>query len=844
VRAVRALDHGDADTLTDRLDRVCDALEKCPSGSFHAAEEMLLRWLLKNMATGPAANAARFRTSPRIWNILSAVFARIPLFSLAKSLADRRFLSILQQALKDIAAQTPSSQDLDMPDAPSPDSPANPRKRKRDDAPSAGAAIPDRPPDSLQTAEAVFEAVRVLLSRCDAQAQQPVMYRMGAEHVKSLFSSPAVEAMGILVPWLAICNLAVDRPSSDSLKEQPSWLSTFSALWALHLQGAGDPTEVATHLSGPATRLLAKLTDPALSGTDPVVRDRWAKDLRRFLTRNLILPARAAFLTKGSQEVVRIAVEMTSPSAPTTFPVLYDLVSKSPLEHGGKTSKKDYETWLQTVFDALVHAAKNLNRDSRQIAVRAVLELAAARASPLSAASLRGVCKEYGLLQEDNFDWSLLLSVVQLNPDVFLLTDAGKELLDQILAKTTHSDTLTDDESAKAARFIVLIADGYAQGRDLSTFIRVWLQHLTPSRPKVGLQPLWAGEPLTRTVAKLIQTSLNPNQLVDILDWLSSQTQPGQGLARIHILDSISSGLSREEFIDAASMKTFEGAFLEEYSKKEPPSIAARRWMVAARAISRGTLDEAGRVWARVRSDVKSKLKKQPVEREDVLAAFKCCAAAWRAHHPGAKYEEDAAGMLCAFVDRLLKDGGVTKLDLDASISSSSSVSKETYISWILAEEPRILGLVVDKHGKVPDGLLSLLTVSRSGDEARLDSALAVSRLLMDRESNVNNPRLMDLLLDVVISMIDPAKAKLGQPQAKVAMRFLLDVPDEAMSRAQREAAMKLLVSQLLGQDSKGDGLDGDTWRLVLSLMIKLMSRPTFYEVHNSENQRIVVDHG
>ncbi|KAL2270409.1 hypothetical protein VTJ83DRAFT_2593 [Remersonia thermophila] len=840
VRTVRGLDHGDADTLPDRLDLVWDALEKAPRGSFHAAEEMLLRWLLKNMSTGPAANAARFRSSPRVWHLLSAVFDRIPLFSLAKSLADRRFVSILQQTLKDLTAPQPpqpnvasvngGGPDANMPDAPPSDSSTNKRKRKRTEASAADNAAARSAPDSLQTAEAVFEAVRALLSRCDAQAQESVMYRMGAEHIKSLFSSPAAEAMGILVPWLGICNLVADRTPTEPLREQPSWLSTFSTLWELHLQGPGDATEVATHLSGPATRLLAKLNRgtpaPGLPGVETAVRDRWTRDLRRFLTRNLVLPARAAFLTKGNQEVVRITVEMSSPAAAATFPVLYDLVSKSPLEHGGRTSKKDYESWLQVVFDVLVHAAKNLNRDSKQVAVRALLELAADRSSPLSAASLRGVCNEYGSLGED-YDWSLLLSVVRLNPDVFLLTDAGKGLLNKVLAKTTQPESLSEDDAGKAAQFIVLIADGYAQGRDLPTFFRVWLEHLAPSKPKAGLRPLWAGEKLARTVAKLIQASLNPSQLAEVLDWLASQTQAGQGMARIHILDAISSGLSREEFVDAASMKTFEGVFLEDYSKKEPPAISARRWMVASRSIARGTLEEAGRIWSRIRSDIKSTLRKQPVDREDTLTAFKCCAAAWLAHYPGAEHEEDAAALLCSFVERLLKDGELTSLDLGAG--AASAVSRETYVAWILSEAPRILGLLVDKYGKIPDGLLSLLTVPRSEDAERVGSALAVSRLLLDRESNVNNHKLMDLLVDIVISMIGAAKENLPRSQGRIAVQFLLDVPDEVLSRAQREAAMKSLVSRL-PKESDADALDAQTWRLVLSLMIKLMNRPTFYE--------------
>jgi len=704
IRAVRALDNGDADTTPDRLERVWDTLEnRHKEGSFHAAEEMLLRWLLKNM-TGTAANAERIRRYPRVWDILGAVFALIPLFSLAKSLADRRFVAILQQTLKDIAtpqkdggAVTDGAQknradsDVDMADAPPLEAPANPRKRKRTEPASFDAAIQRQAPGCLQTAHAVFEAIRILLARCEIKSLDgPATNRMGAEHVKSLFSSPAAETMPIMAPWLTVCSLAVDSPKSPGDGEQASWISTFAALWELHLQSAADASEVATHLSGTATRLLGKLTGiPQRIPLDiePTVQDRWAQDLRRFLTRNLVLPARAAFLTAESRGVVQLAVDMSAPSAQITFPVLFDLVSRSLPGAGSATSRKDYDTWVQTVFDAIMHASKNVNPNNRSVAMRAVMEMAAERGSALSAASLRAVCKDYAL-QEDAYDWSLLLSLVKLNPDVFLISEDGKQLLEQVLDKTTQPDSLNEQDSERAAKFIVLLAGGYAQARDLSSFVKVWLTHVAPAKPKAGLQPLWAQKELSDTVGKLVQTSLNTNQLVEVLDWLSSRTEATQSMARIYILDSISSGISQEESIDAANIKTFDGAFLEKFSKKELPVISACRWTVASKAISRATLEEAGRIWSQIKSDIKSILRKSPIDREDTFAAFRCCAAAWLANHPGAADEDDAAALLCAFVERLEQDDEAMELDPSGS---TAAINKGTYVYWILSDMPRLL---------------------------------------------------------------------------------------------------------------------------------------------------------
>ncbi|KAK3295539.1 Urb2/Npa2 family-domain-containing protein [Chaetomium fimeti] len=661
VRAVRALDQGDVETIPDRLEKVWDILENYHGGSFHAAEEMLLRWLLKNM-TGSSANAERVRRYARAWDILAAIFGLIPLFSLAKSLADRRFVSILQQTLKDVAAPQQeetrvdgNDSDVDMVDAPTPESPTNPRKRKRAGAAGFDVASQKRAAGCLQTAEAIFEAIGILLSRCELKSQQDgsATHRMGAEHVKSLFSTSATETMGTLVPWLAICGLALERPKVEPLREQFSWLSTFAALWELHLQGATDASEVATHLSGTAIRLLGKLAGIPQQmplGIEVAVQGRWAQDLRRFLARNLILPARAVFLTKGSQDIVKVAVDMSSASAQITFPVLFDLVSKSPLEIGGKTSRKDYETWVQAVFDTIMHASKNLGRENKTVAVRTAMEIAADRGTALSAASLRAVCNDYAL-RTDAYDWGLLLAAVKLNPDVFLVTEEGKQLLEKILEKTKHSDSLGDDDSKKAAQFIVLLADGYAQARDLSTFARVWLKHLAPAKPKAGLQPLWAQKELGDTVAKLLQSSLNSTQLVETLEWLSSQTEPAESIARIHILEAISGGITQEEFVDATNIKIFQGAFLEKPSKKDLPAISACRWMVASKAIARGTLEEADQIWSQIKSDVKSALRKSPIDRGN------------------------AASLICSFVERIDESGEPMELDSDTSESSGMSFS-------------------------------------------------------------------------------------------------------------------------------------------------------------------------
>ncbi|AEO68963.1 a26e5adf-7a91-4cdb-8b32-c960c9e3783e [Thermothielavioides terrestris] len=842
----QGLAQDDVDTLPERLGTIQAILEDYRKSPFFAAEEKLLRVLLKHMAT-QSATAERLRRYPPVWDVLRMLFPLILLKPLAKALADRRFVRTLRQTLKEIAApqqeadQTNGADsDVEMADAPALESPASPsprpspspRKRKRPDAASFDLAIQRQAGGCLQTAEAVFHAVRVLLELCDGRSrEEPLHIWVGAEHIKSMFYTSATESMALLVPWLSVCRLAVDRPKPKPLSEQSSWLSTFAALWELHMHLSGDISEVATHLFSPAARLLGRLTGVPHQtplGIDKAVVDQWARDLRRFMARHFVLEARAAFQNRGGQEVLEVqtALSVSSPSAQITFPVLFGLVCRSRPESAGTAPSKDYETWVQAVFDAILHAAKDTSRDNGLVAVRTITEMAAERGTTLSASSLRTVCKDYAI-RKNGIDWNLLLAIVKLNPDVFLVSDPGKQLLEQVLEAARDPGRLDAQDSDRAARFVVLLADGYAQARDLSGFVKLWLKHLAPDTPKSNLRPVWAQEALADEVAKLIQTSLTPTQLVAILDWLSSQTQPTESMARLHILEAVSRGISLDDFVDAANMKIFEGAFLEEFSKKELPAVSARRWMVASRAMARGTSDEARHVWSRIKSDIKRVLRKFPIEREDTFAAFKCCAEVWLAKFPGSAHEDEAATLICSFAERLENAGEPGELEPS---DGRSSVSRWTYVSWILSDAPRLMRLLIARDSPIVNVILSLLDVSKGADPARVERALAVSRLLLEREPSVSNRRLMDLLIDRVLSMIDPSKSTRSGPSTKIAIQFLLDIPAEIPNRGQREAAMKSLVAHLTGDEGKGGAIGAEDCESVLSLMTKLMARPTYYE--------------
>ncbi|CCC12259.1 unnamed protein product [Sordaria macrospora k-hell] len=785
IKTIRALDDGSADAISQRLETVWNTLSKHRGGSFHAAEEMLLRWLLKNMS-GSAAINDQVRRFPLSWNIMGAVFAWIPLFSLAKSLADRRFIAVLQQTLKDISTPQREARqgkkgdlDVEMKDATSDETTKNSRKRKRDDS-------------------------------CEIRSHNN---RMGAEHIKSLFSSSASDVMQMLVPVLSICNFAAESDELESSKEQSTWMSTFYTLWDLHLQGPEDASAVAVSLSGLGAHLLSKLTaTPRHSSLtiDTTVQEQWARDLRRFLTRNMILPARAAFLNNRAQDVIQVATQMSSDFASTNYPVLFNLVTRAPHVLSEKATKKDYEEWIQAVFDGILAALKGADISKSQPAVEAVLEMAADQQLPLSAESLRSVCKAYGL-QGDKLNWKLHLSIAKLNPDVFLVTQDGQMLLDQALAHTFCTREREEENFDKATEFLIHLVNGHARARDLQGFIKTWLTYLDKNEPS-GFP--WTSSQLANAVAKTAEQSLTVSQLVDILNWIDEQTTKQKGVKMV-ILAAIANALSLEAYIDAANMRTFEIVAKEKFEKKEKSVISTARWTVAEKAISRATVADAKSVWGSVHSDLKSTLKRSETYSPEVFAAFKCCAAAW----VRLADDEDAAALTSSFVDKL-----------DKNDDTKGAVSKSSYTTWILEGCPHLVSLLTKKQSAFPPTLLNALTSSEKDKSRTLDSVQALAQQILENQNIVGNEKVIGGLVDKAVSLIENPKGPESLIVARGAIQLLLEVPTEALTRQQRESAMKRLVSQSKKVVDKPKHVDAQYWSLVLSLMTKLMSRPTFYE--------------
>ncbi|KAK7737764.1 hypothetical protein SLS53_006384 [Cytospora paraplurivora] len=823
IKAARSLDQSSADSIADTLSNLWSLLSKSAAGSFHASEELILRWILKNM-NGSTAAAEQFRRYPMTWIVMASVFTRVPLFSLAKSLADRRFIPILQQTLKEISkpqTETPAkalpSSDVEMVDAASAGRTSKKRKRSAEVAFSLE-SLQD-PRGCLRTAETLFDALRTLLTRIDlVEAGVPSNVRIGAEHVKSLFSSPAKDAMEVLRPILSICDLALNEQEPESAENQTSWIATFASLWNLHIHSTGDAAEVAMSLYPTGSILLAKLDRSKDLVIDPRVKSTWTRDLRRFFIKNMILPARASFLNRKDISIIKAAVDVTIFMPTASCPVLFSLAIKTPYSIDDASARKDHEDWTRKVFEVIEEPMRAVEPARRNPAMKAVLDTALDSKSSISLESLRTVCRQY-TNDTGKLDLELVSRISNVDVDVFLISVEGQTLLDDVLKYVMELED-SDFESISEGDltdFIISLAKGSSKGRNLPWFIKKWVEVISGCLAKgeehTVIKKIWCSNQVVETVSVLLQPSINTMQLGTLLESLEGQETLFKRGAILVILDAISKGITEEEFIDTVSVRLVELASKVKLKRVEG-SMVARWWRIVEKTISQSKLTDVTLIWTKVESDLKKALKKGDLVDTATSAAFRCCSAFWLANYPNGPHVSEASSMAWAFLQRLKKGG-----QKGASTEASRSLS--------VFESCRVVDLVArSEHGS--EFLPDLLAYTDTADL----SSIPVRSVLYN-EINLGNQKYVNALVDHAMSILAREQGKKSNwrpQQVYTAIQLLLDVPSEAITREQRERIIPStlhFISNLRKQ--QGSDLSNTTAGL-LSLMIELMKKPTHYE--------------
>lgn len=772
---------------------------------------------------GSMPAAETLRRYPLTWRLLGCVFQRIPLFSLAKSLADRRFLTVLQQTLKDVSAPAAEPKL------------SQPSKRKRSAAKGFSLEELKSTDGCIESSQAIFEALSYLLVRIDDTTLDSAHDKIGPEHLKSLFGISAPEATTIAAPLLMMCNLLL-RGHAEGIEGCENWITTISSIWSLHLQGSNDAEDVGANLFTPAATVLANVegfvTQHELS-MPTSLKTRWSTDLQKLMHSILILPARSAFLNLQTDQAIVVALGAAERRIDAAAPAMYLLASTATDSMVQRGVRKGNAEWMKRVFQVVMESVKE--QPAEHAVLTNIIEQARTRSMPVNVEDLRAVCRQYALKDDDETDWALLASLAQCDPDVFQGGDEGSELLNEVCTRSL-GDIPGQDHKA-VSEVIGAIIRGFRTAREFSSFLKLWFEQLSEiERRKLKSSSPWlsVGRAGSSTVFDntWVEQELSTRQLVDVLDWVETQKTRPKALSLW--LNAISQGIRSDGFKDAVGQKVFD---LTLKVGKSHSDTTALKWGVAAKVFAWVPLSKRTEVWDEVKDPLSKILKKAPIKTAETFEAFKCCCRIWVSMSPDDAHMTEIAKLVDDFTVRLAAEfvsAGVADdeklpsfVQLEAEPEFQEDSALQQYLAWYLRGSSRLNRFYFEKKGQLLPAIQNVL----SDDTATPLGLEAIWQSLLGNEHCVSETKLAENLLDRAVEALDASKKEKHWPdeRGQLWLRLISTVPLDAITRQQRESIMTALVeactSNKIGKKAPTKG-----WNMILSLAARLMARPTFYE--------------
>ncbi|RCI14640.1 hypothetical protein L249_6417 [Ophiocordyceps polyrhachis-furcata BCC 54312] len=818
TKTVRSLDQTGPGPDGEGLQRLWSCLAASSTRKFHAAEESTLRWLLKSM-NGTSTAAETVRRYPLTWTILACVFQRVPLFSLAKSLADRKVIAVLQQTLKDISKP---ACDLSSPAS---------SKRKKTPIVSYNLNQLQARSGCIETAKELFKTLHVLLGRLENPEVTFSRHQMGVEHIKSLFGASAAEAVKIAAPALAICKVLVSDPCHDS-EGCESWVAIISMIWNLHLQGDGDAVEVATHLFSPVATIMARIgdfpSDIEVEVSGPL-KNRWSADLQLFMHQNLIAPGKRDFTRHKVFECFARALDVSASIIQVSAPALYFLCSDHPaLLSQGELRKENVE-WLRRIFRAVKLAIEE--RSDRSVIMQTVLDRAIRQSTPVDVEDLRHVCHIWAL-RELETDWALVSKAVTCDPDILQLNDDGHALRGEICDRILKRDSESENEEPMSV-VIGAIMDGFRTRRALPSFLQLWFEQLCKEERQRKNQPLlWSkvGQLPSPTppLGSFLETEISPAQLLGVVSWLETQNPELYPKSTCVFASTVALAIRNESFVDAMGQRLLD--LTNPVDGSLQPS--ALKWRVVSQAISWAVPSERVNIWNSVKSQLSNIMKKSPIVSGVTFEAFKCCFQAWDCMSLEADVDEPAL-LIESFFKRIVTQnlgakGRLPFTEVSAKADFQEDSALQQYLMWCTYGSSRFSRLYYARNGDFPPILSNALSFQEAGAE-QLEP---LWNALLSNEINLNDAQVAASFIDRLVAALDGAveeRSKQLRSQSLTCMKILARIPIEVFSRTQREKIMSVLRKQQASMLQSSEVATLHIWKLVLSLSTKMMGRPTFY---------------
>ncbi|KAI0552875.1 Urb2/Npa2 family-domain-containing protein [Xylaria curta] len=810
IRAVRTLDEDSSSTIPEKIHKLWLLLTAAKHTRLHGVEESILRWLLKQMG-GSTDSAEHVRRYPLTWTILGHVFPRIPAQALGRSLAYVRFVSILNKTLGDVITQETQAS---VPETE--DSIAAAKKRKRGADLLVTLVELRTSPGCLRTASEVFEALAILLEQGATQSGEVTPEkRVGAEHVKSLFSSSSDETRDITAKLLFICDNSLSVTDGEFINGQQSWMDTLTAVWNLRLHSKEDSLEFAKFIYERASLTLAKLEDDSSVQTPNHIyntcREIWAPQLRRFLSAYFIRPARQRFTQDKNIDVLKLALRIAQKDIVASTTVMWSIAARTPRDTGDPKSKIDHDSWTESIFQALVESLQPLTQRRKNEVLSRLLDIALQTRSIPDTETLRVLYQQHALEGVET-DWTLLSKILASDAEVFLVAQDPGALFDNI-SRVSDSDTEKKDDIV--SNIILPLQDAYSNARDLAGFVTLWFKNLCAAESVE--KSIWFDQRIRQHLATMIQTSLSSSQLLRLLEDLGPiRSDSGELLV---VLDGICAGLTDENTIAYVSSKIM--SMMDQEWENVSPDVLALRWRVLSRLASWGTSDECKKLWKKVKSDMKPILKKNPLTAPETLEAFFCCYELSLSNHIGGKYEEDLTKLICAFLKRLI-----------SSVKTENDVqSLRPYMDLVFKYLPRLSEQPKQEVNTSTDQIVKLFwLLSHKFPSLSNEQRLEYVRPLIHNYDAADEEPIVDALMAPLLDALD-SETQCGwtQPHSSNLLSILLEFPTESWTRGRRKRTMaswKKHKSVIISYMAK----DPNYTLAVLRLFAKIMQQPTFYE--------------
>ncbi|KAI0123891.1 Urb2/Npa2 family-domain-containing protein [Xylariales sp. AK1849] len=808
IKAARSLE----DTtrpLDEKINDLWPLLTASKGGRSCAAEETIMRWLLKHME-GTTEAAEQLRRYPLTWTTLACLLERISPFSLSKIFLERRFILVLRQSARDISRPRKKDESKPMPNR---DRPAETRKRKRDEALTFNIDILRSPELLLESATELFGALDVLVSRLGAMSNHNAEHVViGAEHVKSIFRTPANEAQELVAPLLWICVRAMDIHEAGLLEQQQRWVGVLATIWSLRLGSMSDGLAFATHVYYPSCSILGKLRRLGSEQGNQAVRRLWIKQVERLLMKNLINPARTSYTNSNSLDVLEAANQAAVHHVAQSVPILWSLAVLIRRNSDDPASKKAHLSWAQSVFTLLLNFAQENN--SGETVVSVMLDIAIESGCPPDLKALRSVCKKYAL-QDKSTDWNLVANITQSNPDVFLLDD---ESLGELLSQATSLSR--DDETEREIvieRIISPLMAEFSITRNLRSFVEKWHRQLSLSLTKSSLgYSVWFDIRIRDKFAELLQNDFTVKQLTALLDWLDEQ-DPADG-AYLVILDAVSDGITQQKYIDAVNWRVFKAAF-HGHASRLPSELEGLRWRIVGITAARAPADHIHIIWEMIGEGLSEILRKAPLSEAATLEAFSCCSKLCLANVPSGGDLAEFVQLLQTFLKRFNADFDVSK---DIAVLPS-------YLGVAFTDLSRLSEVSGEGNSDISIHIANLFQRFESYLRGH-DNSSRIRNLIQETSDLHDEELLINILARNTIDALDNSVTVCGwiQPQSVPIISTLLDFPREHFTRDRRKRIMsswKKWKSEIKSHANS----NAQYAKLVLRLLVLVMQQTTFY---------------